>query len=452
MQFSDGSKKRIIVFEEVHSSPSGQVEIATMMNRLYEDYNLRQIALEGYFTDSPKLDYSWLPEFPPFLAKQPIREREDVIVQQLQDGEISSGEMMAAIYSDIVITGVENESEYSYDPPDSAWNAPIFYLYQIAAPGMTNDEVDKANGLISDKKILEALEFIISTDEWTNQEYAKINDDKTIISAEGWLSILDEIEAKAAGMDISDDDKKAMADLRKFYDTASQRTETMVKNTLAIDSDAPIAMVIGAAHTELVVKQLKEQGVSFAVVRGSSLANNLNKGDLTWAQYNRKTANQSIDLPGTLGAILDGRKKPQPVSNKLWFHSKTDVYIAVDMIARAVASGKKPPFDDIDAKFTNIKISPIEVKGNNVIFSVTAPDDNGKDITIWIRARANPNAVKQLLSDRLKSAHDDIDRKDIPDNTLDETQSTKTKLIPISSATIAEFSTDEAEIKNSGDI
>lgn len=453
IQFNEGtSGQQIIVFEETHDSPAGQVEIAVMMNRLYENYGMQQIALEGYFKQDGQLDSSWLPTDSPFTAKQPIRVREDVIAQLLQDGEISSSEAMALFYDDMVVSGIEIPEEYSYELSDNAGSAPIIYLYLIAAPNMTNDEIDKANELINADKILEGIEYIISTDEWTSEEYALINDDTQIISAEGWLKILDEIEAKAVsiGADISADESQGMSDLRKFYEMASQRSITMVDNTLAIASaDAPVAMVIGAAHTELIVDLLTKQGVSFAVLRSNTFDMNLENGDLSSEAYDRKSQKLSIDQPGTLGALLDGRKKPQPVIGKTWFQSKIETYIIADNIARYVAGGGKLPLpDDVIPEMGNVILdkSSIEIKGNVVFFSVKAKDDNDKQVTVWIGAQANKESVDTLLEQRLTLGRDNTLEKDVPSSD-EESTSTEPKLIDISSQTTAAFGNTKAEVE-----
>jgi hypothetical protein len=438
------------VFEETHDSPAGQIEIALMMNRLYERYGLRDIALEGYFKKDGKLDASWLPKDKPFTVGQSTREREDVIIQFLQDGEISSSEAMALIYNDVVVTGVEVPEEYNYELSDSAGSAPTIYLYLSAAPGMTPDEIDKANGLLDAKKILEGVEYIISTDDWTNKEYALLKDKTKIISAESWLTILDEIEAKAisVGAEIPTEYKQGMSDLRKFYETASQRSKTMVDNALAIASpNAPIAMVIGAAHTELVVDLLTKKGVSFAVLRSNTL-NNTENGDLSSEAYDRKSRQLSIDQPGTLGALLDGRKKPQPVIGKTWFQSKYETYIVADKMARAVAGGRKPPFDDPipDLKNVNVDKSSIEIKNNVVFFSVTALDDKDKPITIWVGVQANKDNVNKLLEDRLMLGRDDILKKEVPSSN-EEPKSSKPKLVPISSQSVAAFGASKADVE-----
>lgn len=455
IQVNDGSPSIVIVFEETHDSTAGQTEIAIMMNRLYENYGMKQIALEGYFKESGKLDATWFQKLPPFIAKQSIREREDVIVQLLQSGEISSSEAMALTYNDMVVTGIETPEEYNYEPPDGAWNAPIFYLYQIASPGMTTNEIDTANGLIQEDKILEALEFIIDTDEWTSKEYELIYDDTQIISAEGWLDILDEIEEKAVGLDISVEDKQAMDGLREFYETASQRSRTMVDNTLEISNlspNVPVAMIIGAAHTELIVDLLTENGNSFAIIRGNALDKGLENGNLSYAAYDRKTQQLSVGLPGSLGALLDGRKKPQPVINKVWLQSELQTYHLTDILAKAARSGQLPPFDDElnnlpELKGITLNRSSITIKDGDVIFSVDVLNDNGEEVTVWVRARTDKDAVDKFLEDRLQEALKEIQSSEEP-STDEEKTSSEPELMAISSQTIAKFSTDKSLIES----
>lgn len=53
---SDGTKGvPIIVLEETHSSRIGQIQHAITLNRLYEHYKMKDIALEGYLQERPKI-------------------------------------------------------------------------------------------------------------------------------------------------------------------------------------------------------------------------------------------------------------------------------------------------------------------------------------------------------------------------------------------------------------
>src|SRR5262245_45279467 len=45
----EGAGEPIVVFEEVHGSVAGQLEIGIMANRLYEHYGMRSLGLEGAF-------------------------------------------------------------------------------------------------------------------------------------------------------------------------------------------------------------------------------------------------------------------------------------------------------------------------------------------------------------------------------------------------------------------
>jgi hypothetical protein len=108
-------------------------------------------------------------------------------------------------------------------------------------------------------------------------------------------------------------------------------------------SGTPVTMIIGAAHTELVAQLFTEKGVSFAVIRGNSLAENRDNGDLHYQAYDRKTQSRTVDQAGTLGALLDDRKKPRPVIFETWFQSKAYIFLLLDRIARAAAAGQLPP-------------------------------------------------------------------------------------------------------------
>jgi hypothetical protein len=453
----EGDPNRIIIaFEETHNSPAGQIEIAIMLNRLYERYDLRYIGLEGHFATDGNLDAAWFD--PSFVAGQPIREREDVIVQLLEDGEISSSETMALIYADVSVTGVEDASEYNYEPPDEAWSAHTWHLFQIAALGMTQSEITKFNELVGDEKIMDAIEFAINTDEWTSEKYTLIQDETIIISAEEWLQIIDDIAAKATevGAGVSADDKASLQALRRFFEVASNRSRTMVDYTLDLlqqSPGAPVAMIIGAAHTDLVAQLFANEGMSFAVIRGNSLEENREEGDLHYQAYGRKSDSQSVDSVGTLGALLDGRKKPRPVIGEIWLQSKANIYLLVDLLARAAADGEMPPFTDALSDLpplegVTLNKDSIQMEGGDVIFSVEALDQNGNWVTIWVRARASRERAAKLLEQRLLEGYDRVQSKEEPSEEP-EPETSPAVLVPVSSETVAKFSASEAEIETS---
>jgi hypothetical protein len=450
--FEGDPGRNIVLFEETHASPAGQIEIAIMLNRLYERYGLRSIGLEGAFAIDGRLQASWFQNRQGFGPGSPVGPREDVLVQFVEEGEISSSEMMAVMYGDVVVIGIEKAEEYNYDITDEAANSPIIYLYNISAPGMTQAEISKFNSLVDEDKVLEAVEFAIGTDAWASAKYEQINDETDVISAETWIEIADELKEKAdqVGADIPSEDEAALRDLRKFFEVASQRTDTMVKNTLELlkqSPDAPIAMITGAAHTEKAARLLKESGVSFSVVMGNSLANNSKNGDLHNDAYDRKTKSQSVGTINTLGALLDGRKKPPVVINQRWAQVRAVSHLMVDEIALALQRGELAPFKDtlsriqayLDEFGITVDTDTFEEIDGYVLFSYRVA---GVARPIWVRARADKNAVdlylnNLVLGERLTVGLKNVQEKPEPDNTKPEGESEGLK--PISITTRAKF-------------
>jgi aryl-alcohol dehydrogenase-like predicted oxidoreductase len=92
-----------------------------------------------------------------------------------------------------------------------------------------------------------------------------MNDDSVIRSAEEWVEMLDEIQAKAAevGVEIEAEVEADLEAYRVFFATASQRSDTMVDyvlNLVETQPGKPVAMIIGAAHTERVAELLEDGG------------------------------------------------------------------------------------------------------------------------------------------------------------------------------------------------
>jgi hypothetical protein len=468
----------VVIFEEIHDSPAGQVEIAIMLNRLYLQYGLRQIGLEGAFFPKGNLDASWFS--PSFGAGQMIGERQDVAVQTLESGEINSAELMALIYPDIIVTGIDDKDLYGVEPEDAAWNAPIFYLMQIAATSMNDEEITNANEMITEAgdlnneadelraqgktqeadkktqeavdKYQEAIDYVINTDEWASKKYELYTDEAAIPSCKDELQLLNDIEAKAEEVSASIEagDKDSMQSLREFYDATCQRDSAMTGHILELlkqNPGIPVAITIGAAHTEGMTRIFSDNGVSFVVIRATSF--NVHNGDLNNSPYTRKMDVKSVDSPGELGFMLDGRKKPQSVIETVWFKSKAGIFLLANRLAHALATGQ--PFSEaLDGLSlpdgVNIDQSTIEVKDGSVLFMVGAQEENGKHINIWVRTKKIGAAQAKTLEQRLFESRDRIRSMPEPDpNYVEPTESDPTETL-ITSDVKAIFATSRAGI------
>lgn len=440
MTVVEGDPQRVIfLFEERHDSRLGQVEIAIMLNRLYRDYGMRHIGLEGQPAQKGPLDLTWAHEQPYYQPDQPISSREDVIVQTLQDGEISAVEAIGLIYYDVVVDGIDDAGLYAFEIGDSAHSVHIYYLLNIAWAGMSNVERTAYMSLYNDKKYDEAMEFALSTDEWTAEMWGRLSNTVDIASAEEWLEALDAMKARAAEVNAVLDDQAAadLASLREYIQTVSQRSDIMAANMLALTQaypGAPLAMNAGAMHTARLVELLTQGGASLVVLRPQSLAEGSTLGLLSPEAYNRKAAGLSVDPDGWLGSFLDGRRKPEPVADTVAYkqncivreRAQQLVKSAVDLFnqgysAEEVQEILNRTFEKDTIKAINREYGITAVKVNKVIrneagiavdFTITFED--GRQLN-GVGARLRGASAKQAISleDRLQGSRAALQQKPV---------------------------------------
>lgn len=159
-------------------------------------------------------------------------------------------------------------------------------------------------------------------------------------------------------------------------------------------------MIVGAAHTDGVVAQLKQNGASYVVISPESFRRDTLSGGISIAAFDRKANAKSVDPDGLPGAILDGRAGhlPPPVLETTWLERKANIYQATDIISRAFAAGGNPPFNDQNdaiGQLDGITIDPTSYRPftlhngkQALLFKISvqvgdSPDDK-KDI--WVAA------------------------------------------------------------------
>lgn len=348
----EGDPGRVIcVFEERHDSRLVQIEIAIMLNRLYADYGMQHIGLEGLMAEEGTLDLSWAHWPPPYRPEQPVTGREDVIVQSLIDGEIGGVEMMGLIYEDVVINGIDDADLYIVEVAPEAYLAPYNYLYNIAIAGMSKRELTAWKALYDQEKYREAEEFAIGTDSFSAERYARLEDLIDFVSAEEWLEILDELQAmaKLVKAKLPSGAEALLEEWRSFLEVLSKRTEAMASYMLTLAASnrgVPVCMNIGATHTERVVELFTDAGLSFVVLRSQAQAEGSTIALLSREGYGRKTEGLSVAPDGTLAALLDGRKKTRPIADNPWYLVKEVVSVVLQTLAEQAAmmakEGKSP--------------------------------------------------------------------------------------------------------------
>jgi hypothetical protein len=353
-------EKVVFVFEEVHNSILLQVEIAIMLNRLYADYGLRHVGLEGYTADNAPLDLAWAHHEPYFQPGDFITAREDVIVQRLADGEISNAEMLGLIYHDAVIHGIDDPVLYAYDLPSAAQGTVQLYIYNIAIKRMSDPLYNAWQALYDQGEYDEAFEYAMSVDDDAAVMWARWTDLDAVMQEGDVPAFIDDIKADAAEVDL-DMGAEAEANLdtlRAYYaDYVVPRSDAVAENMLAIVAaypGAPLAMIIGASHTDRVVDLLTGAGVSVVVLRGVSQPNAIEAGMLSNEAFLRKAQGLSVAVDGHLGALLDGRRKPPPVVKLDWYKLEQDIFWVLQDIAEGAIK-----FEEMTPSQTIAKLNEI---------------------------------------------------------------------------------------------
>jgi len=347
LQLIPGDGRVIFLFEERHDSALVQVEIAIMLNRLYADYGLRHIGLEGLAESEGPLDCSWAHRPPPYHPGRPITPREDVIVQTLQDGEISAAEMMGLIYEDVVVDGIDDAALYAIPAPSGeAWSAPYNYLYSIALAGMSQVERIAWQALLDQGKEWEAFQLAVSTDEFTQRAFERLEDEVDVASPSELIALYGELRAVAerVGAELPPGAPEALDRLAEYMETVDRRSRALAENMLALveaHPEAPLAMCVGAAHTDRAVEAFAAAGVSVVAVRTRAQAEGTEAGLLSAEAFFRKHALLSVDPDGWLGSFLDGRTKPPPVSREDWYKTGLAIRELLQRVVEAAARARE---------------------------------------------------------------------------------------------------------------
>jgi hypothetical protein len=326
----------------------------------------------------------------------------------------------------------------------------------------------RADSWVKAKKIDQALDVMFSKDPWAKDHYKNLFDDSSSdVSAEKSVVLLREVEAKARelGIRIPAPVEAGFRDDLNFFQTASRRSCTIVKNTLAMmepGSSAPVALIIGAAHTPKVVELIKASRLSYVVVSPLSLAATPESEKLTPAMYHRKMDSKSVDEAGMLGAILDGRKKPPVMVGRQVLQSKAEIYASLDLITAAAAGGETVPSEELRAtlqQFKSISIDWASFKktrdGDQVrvmykVIARTSDIDPQQTKTLWVSGwheppPPNPPPVSSPSDDDsgmekllLAMVKEDRNERPIPK------PSKKVAIVQVSTNTRAAFATNPA--------
>jgi hypothetical protein len=180
----------------------------------------------------------------------------------------------------------------------------------------------------------------------------------------------------------------------------------MADNVTALakaEPSKPLAMIIGAAHTERIVARLSRNGVSAVVLRAIDFKGETDK-EGTLGFVKKSSGLWANDGPGTLGSILNAQsekasfeRKPPPIIGNAKRDGYASAQAAAVIAAKAARGGDKIP-DSIIQKLKalpGITVDPNSFKkeGNDVIFAFETEDTAGKTQKIWVRTGTKKSEI-----------------------------------------------------------
>jgi hypothetical protein len=385
----------VYVFAENHASIGGQLEINSMLIRLYSQQGMRHIGLEGWAADAPPLDLSWAHRSPQYRPGDEISPREDVLVFMVKDGELNSAEFLGLIYNDVLVHGIDDAKLYQVPNYSELWNTTYDHVYQIAISMLSAADFEHWKALIETVEFQQAYDFAIGTNEYAQGLIERI---KGKNSAEDFILLLDELEAENQkwadhyGNPIPNKMIQQMAALRLYMAVVMQRSDALAANTLAMLADnpgAPVAITVGLMHADRILELFEAENVSYVYVWPHTLTLDEDPTIMSPEGYARKQAGESPGEEGTIGALLSGSKKPPPVAEQPRIEEEQQVR---EVFQRAMDAIFLAAIEKLGKEFTDGKIDLIskETGAELINAALDRPDSAAlKDVITHFKNEVN---------------------------------------------------------------
>jgi len=427
----------VIIFEEWHGSRLGNHEQALALVRLHESYQLRDIALEGYLMEESEGRRTEK------ISESNKDSKFEIALQLLYSGEVNSAEFMSLAF-DVNVHSIERGADYSHVSVE-AQLAPFNYTIAVAqrkfadkaeSGAVSTSELQKFSRLsnafesaseqTSRERLDEVVAFLMSYDAWAKEHYYRLRErNNGDVSLESQIALLDEILDHAKkGTDVEARTERGLRTFKEFLKARRNADATMADLTASI-ADAPVpvvAMIVGAGHTAGISEIFTSEERPFAVIRTGSAGDTNRAGRLSREQYERKRKGLPVEessLDVLLVEAFSTQIKPKPVFNKDWLKAKSETYLFIDRLTKAVlAGGGAPPVppdlpgakvgvageppellrlllpDDYRGQYVAIDIERVEIvvdSGKNdtktLLFPIVMhPNESTKRREFWVKA------------------------------------------------------------------
>ena len=325
----NGSYGPVVILPERHNSRLIQAEFGWALNILLEKCGINSIALEGMF------------EGETMIAEKNVygseTEKYEILLAVLERGDIKAPEFMY-FARDSFVFGIENEAEYDVSISNNANMAFIQALLLSIA-------VDQSAELLEEhmKKEDFDLDMLLALNPWTRETYEIISKGRSLTKTNRRLNELEEKTKFLFNAQI----RTGFRQFREYYNTTLKRSYTMAVNVYnrLQNNNEPLAMIIGAAHTEDITAYFDENDVSYYVMEPSGLDTKGIWSDLTTDEYERKNKGMSVYINDEIGSFFDEAHNSRPTHAKYWVRQQFNFVALIRRFANAFASSP-PPHDN----------------------------------------------------------------------------------------------------------
>jgi len=245
----------VVIFPERHNSRLIQAEFGWALNILLENCGINSIALEGMYEGETMTG-----EKPSYNTEV---EKYEALLAVLENGDIKAPEFMY-FTKDSFVFGIEDEEEYGVTYPDSA-NMAFFQALIMSIL------IDQGREALEPYWEAEDIDFdaILALNPWTLETYTILTESRSLTEVNERLI---ELEEKTNNL-LPIETRAGFRELKKFYDAAHRRSYTMAGNVYnrLRKNNEPLAMIIGAAHTEDIAEYFAKKKVRYYVMEPSGL-------------------------------------------------------------------------------------------------------------------------------------------------------------------------------------
>jgi len=238
---------------------------------------------------------------------------------------------------DSFVFGIEDKTEYAVTIPDTANRAFLQALLMSIVIDQGLETYNQGADSLNKKEI--DFDTFLALNPWTVETYKIITKSRSLTEINTRLTELEEKTRKL----LEPQDKTGLKQLQNFYNTSYQRGGTMSGNVYQKlrEKNEPLAMIIGAAHTEDITAYFNKSKVKYYVLEPSGLNMADVWSDLTSEEYKRKNEGKPLFSSKQISNFFESGRNSRPTFAEVYTQNQFKFTSLIGVVINGASS--KPP-------------------------------------------------------------------------------------------------------------